>query len=187
MPGTLPGNAVPVEMAVRAWFNPNQESRLYYVPALIAVMLLVFSLLLTSIGIVKEKEIGTIEQVMVTPIRKMEFILGKTIPYIITGYISMTIMFYLAVVVFGVRIHGSVLLLYGLTGIYLCGNLGLALLVSASANTAAAGHSDRLLYHHALCPPQRVHVPRPQHAHGGAVRPGSTRCAGTWKSCAGWS
>ncbi len=133
--GHLPGRAVPVEMAVRAWFNPNQESRLYYVPALIAVMLLVFSLLLTSIGIVKEKEIGTIEQVMVTPIRKMEFILGKTIPYIITGYISMTIMFILAVVVFGVRIHGSVLLLYGLTGIYLCGNLGLALLVSASANT----------------------------------------------------
>ncbi len=127
--------AVPVEMAVRAWFNPNQESRLYYVPALIAVMLLIFSLLLTSIGIVKEKEIGTIEQVMVTPIRKMEFILGKTIPYIITGYISMTLMFILAVLVFGVRIHGSILLLYGLTGIYLCGNLGLALLVSASANT----------------------------------------------------
>jgi ABC-2 type transport system permease protein len=126
---------VPVEMAVRAWFNPNQESRLYYVPALIAVMLLVFSLLLTSIGIVKEKEIGTIEQVMVTPIRKMEFILGKTIPYVITGYISMTLMFLLAVLVFGVRIHGSILLLYGLTGIYLCGNLGVALLVSASADT----------------------------------------------------
>lgn len=127
--------AVPVELAIRAWFNPNQESRLYYVPALIAVMLLVFSLALTSIGIVKEKEIGTIEQVMVTPIRKMEFILGKTIPYVITGYISMTLMFIVAVLVFGVRIHGSLLLLYGLTGVYLCGNLGLALLVSASANT----------------------------------------------------
>lgn len=134
----LQGNragAAPVELAIRAWFNPNQESRLYYVPALIAVMLLVFSLMLTSIGIVKEKEIGTIEQVMVTPIRKMEFILGKTIPYVVTGYISMTLMFILAVLVFDVRIHGSILLLYGLTGIYLCGNLGLALLVSASADT----------------------------------------------------
>ena len=130
-----PGGAVPVEMAIRAWFNPNQESRLYYVPSLIAVMLLVFSVMLTSIGIVREKEIGTIEQVMVTPIRKMEFILGKTIPYIITGYISMTLMFIIAILVFGVRIHGSILLLYGLTGIYLCGNLGLALLVSASSET----------------------------------------------------
>jgi len=133
--GQSPGGAVPVEMAIRAWFNPNQESRFYYVPALIAVMLLVFSVMLTSIGIVREKELGTIEQVMVTPIRKMEFILGKTIPYIITGYISMTLMFSIAILVFGVRIHGSILLLYGLTGIYLCGNLGLALLVSASAGT----------------------------------------------------
>ncbi|MDA3789991.1 MAG: ABC transporter permease [Desulfobacula sp.] len=64
----------------RAWFNANQESKYYFVPSLIAVMLFIFSLLLTSIGIVKEKEIGTIEQVMVTPIRKIEFILGKTIP-----------------------------------------------------------------------------------------------------------
>ncbi|HOO89501.1 MAG TPA: ABC transporter permease [Syntrophales bacterium] len=136
--GRLQGHrtgAVPVEMAIRAWFNLNQESRLYYVPALIGLMLLIFSLMLTSIGIVREKEIGTIEQVMVTPIRKMEFILGKTIPYVITGYITMTLMFILAILVFDVRIHGSILLLYGLTGIYLCGNLGLALLVSASAST----------------------------------------------------
>lgn len=126
---------VQVEAVTRAWFNANMESKYYYVPSLIATMLYIFSLLLTSIGIVREKEIGTIEQVMVTPIRRLEFILGKTLPYMITGYISMTIMLLVAFVIFQVRVEGSLSLLYLLTGIYLCGNMGIALLVSASAVT----------------------------------------------------
>ena len=119
----------------RAWYNANQESHFYYVPSLIATMLYIFSLLLTSIGIVREKEIGTIEQVMVTPIRGIEFILGKTIPYMITGYITMSFMLFVAYVVFGVYVKGSLLLLYGLTGIYLAGNMGIALIISGSATT----------------------------------------------------
>ena len=118
-----------------AWFNANQESRYYFVPSLIAVMLFLFSLILTSIGIVKEKEIGTIEQVMVTPIRKIEFILGKTIPYIITGYISMTIMLVVAFLVFDIHVKGSMALLYIFSGLYLLGNMGIALIISASAET----------------------------------------------------
>ena len=90
---------------------------------------------MTSIGIVREKEIGTIEQVMVTPIRGVEFILGKTIPYMITGYISMSFMLFIAYLVFGVHVRGSLLLLYGLTGIYLAGNMGIALIISGSAQT----------------------------------------------------
>jgi len=119
----------------RAWYNPNQESRFYYVPSLIATMLYIFSLLLTSIGIVREKEIGTIEQVMVTPIRGIEFILGKTIPYMITGYISMSFMLIIAYFVFGVHVRGSLPLLYGVTGIYLAGNMGIALIISGGAST----------------------------------------------------
>jgi ABC-2 type transport system permease protein len=126
---------VQINITSRAWFNANQESRFYYVPALIATMLFIFSLLLTSIGIVREKEIGTIEQVMVTPIRGSEFILGKTLPYIITGYISMTIMLTVALVVFDVQVKGSLTLLYALTGIYLFGNMGIALIVSGGAET----------------------------------------------------
>ncbi len=126
---------VQVEAVTRAWFNSNMESKYYYVPSLIATMLYIFSLLLTSIGIVREKEIGTIEQVMVTPIRRLEFILGKTLPYMITGYISMTIMLLVAFVIFQVHVQGSLSLLYLLTGIYLCGNMGIALLVSANAVT----------------------------------------------------
>ncbi len=126
---------VQIETASRAWYNANQESHFYYVPSLIATMLFIFSLLLTSIGIVREKEIGTIEQVMVTPIRRIEFILGKTIPYMITGYISMTFMLAVAYLVFGVYVRGSIALLYGLTGIYLAGNMGIALIISGSART----------------------------------------------------
>jgi ABC-2 type transport system permease protein len=124
-----------IETESRAWYNVNQESRYYYVPSLIATMLYIFSLLLTSIGIVREKEIGTIEQVMVTPIRGIEFILGKTIPYMITGYISMSFMLVVAYFVFGVHVRGSLPLLYGLTGIYLAGNMGIALIISGGAST----------------------------------------------------
>jgi ABC-2 type transport system permease protein len=126
---------IQVETVTRAWFNTNQESKYYYVPSLIATMLFIFSMLLTSIGIVREKEIGTIEQVMVTPISGLEFILGKTIPYMITGYVSMTIMLCVAYLVFGVHVKGSLFLLYALSGLYLCGNMGIALIISVSAQT----------------------------------------------------
>jgi ABC-2 type transport system permease protein len=126
---------VQIGTETRAWYNANQESHFYYVPSLIATMLYIFSLLLTSIGIVREKEIGTIEQVMVTPIRGIEFILGKTIPYMITGYISMSFMLIVAFLIFGVHVKGSLFLLYGLTGIYLAGNMGIALIISGSAAT----------------------------------------------------
>lgn len=124
-----------ITMETRSWFNPNLESRYYYVPGLIAIMLILLTMMVASIAIVREKEGGTIEQVMVTPIRKIEFILGKTLPYLIIGYIVMTLMFIIARIIFGIHIQGSVILLYFLTGIYLAGNLGLALLISVSAHT----------------------------------------------------
>jgi ABC-2 type transport system permease protein len=124
-----------VEIASRAWFNVNMESKYFYVPGLIAVMLLVNSMMLSSIAIVREKEIGTIEQMMVTPITRMEFILGKTVPYCLISYLSMSMMFVLAMIFFDIRVHGSWLLLYALSGVYIAGNLGLALCISASAST----------------------------------------------------
>ncbi len=126
---------MPLEIRSRAWYNPNLESKYYFVPGLIAVMLILIGLVLTSLAIVREKEIGTIEQVMVTPIRRTEFILGKTLPFLITGYITMTMMFLIALIIFGIRIQGSLLLLYLASGIYMLGNLGLALLVSVTSRT----------------------------------------------------
>lgn len=135
--GHLDGAAFPgaVDIETRAWFNPNLESKYYFVPGLIAVMLLVVSILLASIAIVREKEIGTIEQLLVTPIRKTEFILGKTIPYMALGYIIMTMMLVLSRLVFGISVQGSLLLLYGMAGVYIAGNLGLALVISTTAKT----------------------------------------------------
>lgn len=127
--------SAPIVMETRAWFNPNLESKYYYVPSLIAVMLLLVGMILPSVAIVREKEIGTIEQIMVTPITRFEFILGKTVPYAIIGYIEMTIMLVLAMLIFGVRVEGSWLLLYALSGIYIVGNLGLALFISGTAST----------------------------------------------------
>ena len=126
---------LPMPVAARAWYNPNLESKYYYVPGLIAVMLILIGLMLTSMAIVREKEIGTIEQVMVTPIRRLEFILGKTTPFLITGFFTMTLMFAIARILFGITVNGSHALLYLATGIYMCGNLGLALLVSVTART----------------------------------------------------
>lgn len=129
---TLPGT---IDIETRAWFNPNLESKYYFVPGLIAVMLLVVSILLASIAIVREKEIGTIEQLLVTPIGKTEFILGKTIPYMVLGYLIMTMMLVLTRVMFGISVQGSLLLLYGMAGVYIAGNLGLALVISTTAKT----------------------------------------------------
>ena len=125
----------PMDIRIRAWYNPNLESKYYFVPGLIAVMLILIGLVLTSMAIVREKEIGTIEQVMVTPIRRVEFILGKTLPFLVTGMVTMTLMFLIARVIFGIHIQGSLPLLYATAVIYILGNLGLALLVSVTART----------------------------------------------------
>ncbi len=124
-----------LEVRIRSWYNPNLESKYYYVPGLIAVMLILIGLVLTSMAIVREKEIGTIEQVMVTPIRRVEFILGKTLPFLLTGMVTMTMMLGIARLLFDIRIVGSLLLLYVTAVIYILGNLGLALLVSVTART----------------------------------------------------
>jgi ABC-2 type transport system permease protein len=127
--------AIPLDLRIRAWYNPKLEGKFYYVPGLIAVMLILIGLVLTSMAIVREKEIGTIEQVMVTPIRRLEFIVGKTLPFLVTGMVTMTLMFIIARLIFGIRIEGSLPLLYLAAMIYVTGNLGLALLVSVTAKT----------------------------------------------------
>ncbi len=130
---TASGNGL--TMAVRAWFNPNMESKFFYVPGLVAVMLVIVALVLTSIGIVREKEIGTIEQIMVTPIRSVEFIVGKCLPFIIIGYVLMTFMLLLCMLIFDIQVKGNWLTLYLLTGAFLVSNTGLALIISVSART----------------------------------------------------
>lgn len=126
---------MPVEFSTRAMYNENLDSRFYYVPGIITMMILVTSVLLTSIAIVREKEIGTIEQVMVTPIGKLEFILGKTLPFFITGFITTTIMLIIAFLAFDIVIKGSIFTLVLAVGLNILSYLGIALLISSSAHT----------------------------------------------------
>jgi ABC-2 type transport system permease protein len=128
-------NKTGFEVKSRAWFNPNLESRFYYVPGLIGIMIVLISFMLASIAIVKEKEVGTIEQLMVTPISRYEFILGKTIPYLFVSCITVTIMLLVAFAAYGISVKGSWILLYAVTIIFICGNLGGALFISVISTT----------------------------------------------------
>jgi ABC-2 type transport system permease protein len=124
-----------VELSSRAWYNENLESRNYFVPAIITNIVFIITMLLSSMAVVREKEIGTIEQVIVTPIGKAEFILGKTIPFVLIGYINVAVIALVAVFWFEVPMRGSVLLLIGSTALFLMSSLGIGLLISTVSRT----------------------------------------------------
>ena len=124
-----------VELAPRIFYNPDLRSRWFYVPALLAMVLMVMTLVLSSMGVVREKEIGTMEQVMVTPLRSWQIIIGKLFPFAVIGLIDVVIVTALVVLWFRVPLRGSFLLLIGLTMVLVLNNLGLGLLVSTIART----------------------------------------------------
>lgn len=124
-----------VELASRAWFNENLESPPFYVPAVITNILFIITMLLSSLAIVREKEIGTIEQVIVTPIRKREFILGKTLPFVLIGYIDVALITLVGTLVFNVPVRGSLGLLFLATTLFLMSALGIGLLISTVSRT----------------------------------------------------
>lgn len=124
-----------VEMESRAWFNENLESRHFYVPGVIGILITLITLMLTSMAVVREKEIGTMEQIMVTPITPMEFILGKTIPFALISYIDVIIVTLVGVFWFGVPIRGYLPLLLLATTLYLFTTLGVGLLISTVSQT----------------------------------------------------
>jgi len=124
-----------VSFEPRVWFNPELRSVRFMVPGIICVLLMESLVILTAIAIVREKEQGTMEQLIVTPIRSYELILGKAIPFIGIGYINITLVLLAGRFWFGVRISGSLALLLGLTGLFILTCLGMGLLVSAISNT----------------------------------------------------
>jgi len=124
-----------IEVESRAFFNPNLESRNFYVPGIMAFLIMLVTLLLTCMAIVREREIGTMEQLIVSPIRPFELILGKTIPFAIIGYIDVLIVTLVGVFWFEVPIRGSILLLLAATTIYLLSSLGIGLFISTISHT----------------------------------------------------
>ena len=131
-PALTPGR---VELQTRAWFNENLESRNFYVPGVIAIIVMLITLMLTSMAVVREKEIGTMEQIMVTPITPAEFILGKTVPFALIGFADVILITVVGVFWFGVPIRGSLPLLFLATALYLMTTLGVGLLISTVSHT----------------------------------------------------
>ncbi len=124
-----------VELRSRAWFNENLESRNFYVPGVIAIIVMLITLMLTGMAVVREKEIGTMEQIMVTPITSAEFILGKTVPFAVIGFVDVILITVIGVFWFEVPIRGNIFLLFGATGLYLMTTLGVGLLISTVSET----------------------------------------------------
>ena len=124
-----------VDLRPRAWFNENLESRNYFVPGIMAVLVMLISLMLTGMAIVREKEVGTIEQIMVTPIRPLEFILGKFAPFIVIGFVDVVLVTLVGVFWFGVPIRGSFALLLLGTACFLLSTLGIGLFISTISST----------------------------------------------------
>ena len=124
-----------VDLRSRAWFNPSLESRDYNVPAVIGALLLLICLLLTSLAVVREREIGTLEQLLVSPLRPGELILGKTLPFALIGLVDLGLVTAVALLWFRIPFRGNPLLLVLGTVLFLLSALGLGLLISSVSNT----------------------------------------------------
>ena len=139
--GELPG----LNVITRYWYNPELNSANFIVPGLIAVILMLLSSLLTSMTIVRERERGSIEQIVVSPIRSHELILGKLVPYVIIAFFDVILVIIAAKYIFDVPLAGSVPLLLATSVLFLIGALGLGLLVSVIANSQLVAMSIALM------------------------------------------
>ncbi len=131
------GRAPPLEVRVRPWYNPGLRSAVYIVPGIIGVLLSVTMILITSMSIVRERELGTLEQLIVTPIDKTSLMLGKILPFVLVGYVQMTVILVLGRLLFDVPIRGSLPLLYLMTLAFIVASLGMGLFISTVVRTQA--------------------------------------------------
>ncbi len=128
-------SAPPIELKSRIWYNPELKSVNFIVPGVIAVIMMIVGAIMTALSIVKEKERGTMEQILVSPIRPLEMMIGKIVPYVIIAFIDLLIVVSAGYVVFHVPIKGSLLQLTVLSLLYLTSSLGTGVFVSTIANT----------------------------------------------------
>jgi ABC-2 type transport system permease protein len=117
------------------WYNPELKDQDYMIPGIVVLIITIISLMLGSMSIVKEKESGTLEQLMVTPLGKVQLILGKQIPFLLYSFFELIVILKLAAFVFNIQLAGSLLSLYFVISLYLFTTLGLGLFVSTLAKT----------------------------------------------------
>jgi ABC-2 type transport system permease protein len=126
--------AAPVEARFRYWYNPELRSTNYIVPGLIAVILMMLAALLTSMTVVRERERGTIEQLVVSPVMPSELMVGKLIPYVTIAFFDVLLVIAAGRLLFGVPLKGSPVLVLALSGVFLTAALGIGLLISVLAH-----------------------------------------------------
>jgi ABC transporter DrrB family efflux protein len=126
---------LPIEVRVRPWYNPGLESSIYIVPGIIGLLLTLTLLMITAMALVRERERGTLEQLIVTPISKTGLMLGKVLPFALVGYVQVTVILVLGRLVFDVPIRGNVALLYLITAPFIVASLALGLFVSTVVRT----------------------------------------------------
>lgn len=125
----------PMEAEVRVWYNPELKTRNFMVPGIVGLLLMMITLILTSLAVVKEKEIGTLEQLIVTPIKSYQLIIGKLVPFAILGFASVIIVLMAMTVIFNIQVRGSYTFLFASSFIYILSTLGLGLFVSTISKT----------------------------------------------------
>jgi ABC-2 type transport system permease protein len=129
----------PLEVRLRPWYNPALRSAAYIVPGIIGVLLSMTMLIITSLAIVRERERGTLEQLVVTPVGKTSIMLGKVLPFVVVGYVQMSVVLVLGKLLFDVPMRGSLVLLYVLSAAFIVAMLGFGLLISTVARNQLQG------------------------------------------------
>ncbi|NTW66827.1 MAG: ABC transporter permease [Nitrospirae bacterium] len=137
----------PVDLRMRAWYNPDLRSKNYNVPGVMATVITLLCLMLTSMSVVREREMGTMEQLMVSPLRPVELMLGKTIPFAVISVVDMLLVTVVGVFWFQVPIKGSLLVLFTGTSFYLLSVLGVGLFISTFARTQQQALLSTILFY----------------------------------------
>ena len=127
--------ASPIDLKPRIWYNPELRSAKFLVPGLIAFIMMVTAVISTALSVAREREMGTMEQLMVSPVRPVELILGKTIPYTIISSVATVVILVVGYLVFDVEVKGSILWLVLVSMLFLIGGLGLGMLISSIAES----------------------------------------------------
>ena len=126
---------LPINLEPKLWYNPDLKSAQYLIPGLFGLILMIVTVVSTSLSIVKEKEMGTMEQLKTSPLWSYEIILGKTVPYLLISILAATIILVLGWILFDVTVRGNILLLYAAIVLFLMGGLGQGMLISNVAET----------------------------------------------------
>ena len=137
---------LPVDLRVRPWYNPDLRTATFIIPGLLAIILTFTLIQFTAGAIVRERELGTLEQLQVTPVTRTQLILGKLLPFIVIGYVQLTVTVLLMRFLFRIPIMGSVLLLYGVGFLFIAAVLGLGMLISTVVQTQRQSQQVSMMF-----------------------------------------